>query len=243
MIERNVKFSIVIPAYNEKKYIPRCLDSIVAASTPYKNQVEIIVVLNRCTDRTEEIALSYNCIIVKEDTKNLSKIRNAGAKIARGEILITIDADSWMADNMLNEIEKQLITGKYIGGGVAMQFERVSLGIIASALVLFIPLLIKHGLISGGLFWCFKKDFDVINGFDDNVRIAEDVDFALRLREWGKKCGKTFKTITKPRLMTSCRKFDIFGDWLYVKKPKLVLDYLNLKKQKHADEIYYDIKR
>ena len=106
--EKKVKFSVVIPAHNEEKYIAKCLDSIVKASAPYNDQVEIIVVLNRCTDRTEEIALSYGCVIVREDAKNLSKIRNAGAKIAKGDILITIDADSWMSDTMLIEIEKQI---------------------------------------------------------------------------------------------------------------------------------------
>ena len=96
--ERNMKFSIIIPAYNEEKLLGRCLDSIIAASVPYKGQVEVIVVLNRCTDRTEEIARSYDCIIVTEDRKNMSIIRNAGVKVARGEIIATIDADSRMTD-------------------------------------------------------------------------------------------------------------------------------------------------
>ncbi|WP_371380263.1 glycosyltransferase [Sporomusa aerivorans] len=240
---KKVKFSIVIPAYNEEKYITKCLDSILKASVPYKDQVEIIVVLNRCTDRTEEIALLYGCIIVKEDSKNLSKIRNAGAKVAQGTILVTIDADSWIADNMLAEIESKLITGEYIGGGVVLKTERMSLGIMISAIILFSAIFIKHGLICGGLFWCLKKDFDAINGFDENLRIAEDIDFAIRLRQWGKKCGKKVTNISKPRLMTSCRKFDIFGDWYVIKNPHIILDYLNLNKQKYADKLYYDVKR
>jgi len=241
--QAKLKFSIIIPAYNEEGYIKKCLDSVIAASSPYKDQVEVIVVLNRCTDRTEEIALSYNCVIVKEDSRNLSKIRNAGAKVARGNILITIDADSWMAENMLVEIEKQLMSGKYIGGGVALKTERLSLGIMISAIILFSAILIKHGLICGGLFWCFKRDFEAISGFDEKLRIAEDIDFAIRLRHWGEKCGKKVMNISKPRLMTSCRKFDRLGDWYMIKKPEIILDYLNFKKQKYADELYYDFKR
>lgn len=71
--EQHVKFSIIIPAHNEEKYIGRCLDSIVAASTPYKDQVEVIVVLNRCNDGTEEIAKSYHCVTLQNENKNLSK--------------------------------------------------------------------------------------------------------------------------------------------------------------------------
>jgi len=181
-INKNIKFSIIIPAHNEELLLGRCIDSIIAASAPYKDQVEIIVVLNRCTDRTEEIALSYHCILVKEDSKNMSKIRNAGAKAAKGEILVTIDADNRITDNMLTEIEKQLLTGIYIGGGVNMKPERVSLGIIATVLIC-IPFFIKYGFVSAGLFWCYKKDFDAINGFDENLRMGEDLDFGLRLKK------------------------------------------------------------
>ncbi|MEW6183642.1 MAG: glycosyltransferase [Bacillota bacterium] len=241
-IERKIKFSIIIPAYNEEKLIKRCLDSIVAASAPYKDRVEIIVVLNRCTDRTEEIALSYNCIIAKEDSKNMAKIRNAGAKAARGEIIVTIDADNWMTGNMLTEIEKHLKTGRYIGGGVRGKLERISLGIIASLLV-FIPLFIKYGNVSVGLFWCYKKDFDAINGFNENLRMGEDIDFALRLKKWGKKSGKKYGTITKATMMTSCRKWDMFGDWSLFKQPKLVWGILKGDVEEFADECFYDIKK
>ncbi len=48
--------------------------------------------------------------------------------------------------------------------------------------------LIKYGLISVGLFWCYKKDFKSINGFNENLRIGEDADLAMRLKKWGKKC-------------------------------------------------------
>jgi glycosyltransferase involved in cell wall biosynthesis len=240
--KQDIKFSIVIPAYNEEKLIRRCLDSILAASAPYKGQVEVIVVLNRCTDRTEEIALSYNCVITKEDTKNMSKIRNAGAKIARGEILITIDADNWITDNMLTEIDKKLMTGKYIGGGVKMKPERLSLSLIATILV-FIPFFARYRWVSAGLFWCYKKDFEAINGFNENLRMAEDLDYGLRLKKWGHKCGKKYTTVSRAHMITSTRKADIHGDWMLFKHPKWLLGVLKGNVEKFADEIFYDIKR
>ncbi|MHB8126216.1 MAG: glycosyltransferase family 2 protein [Desulfitobacteriaceae bacterium] len=240
--EKNTKFSIIIPAYNEEKLIGRCLDSIVAASVPYKDQVEVIVVLNRCTDRTEEIALSYDFVVIaKEDSKNMSKIRNAGAKVARGEIIATIDADNGMTDNMLTEIEEKLLSGKYIGGGVKWKFERLSLAILLTGLIL-IPIIIKYRGVTCGIFWCYKKDFNAINGFNENQRMLEDVDFGLRLKKWGQKCGKKYGTITKAQIIVSMRKVDMYGDWFFFKHPKWQLAYMKGNVEKYADEVFYDLR-
>ncbi|PEX50173.1 glycosyl transferase family 2, partial [Bacillus cereus] len=138
-LKKDIKFSIIIPAHNEEKYIRKCLDSIAKASETYKDQTEVIVVLNRCTDKTEEIAKSYNCITLKNNDKNLSKIRNTGAQIASGEMIITIDADTQMTESMLSNVDKYLTSGKYIGGGTTGKFERISLGIFVSAILLIIP--------------------------------------------------------------------------------------------------------
>lgn len=150
--QKDVKFSIIIPAHNEEKYIRKCLDSIAKASEAYKEQTEVIVVLNRCTDQTEEIAKSYNCITLKNEDKNLSKIRNAGAEIASGEIIVTLDADTIMTESLLSNVDKYLSSGKYIGGGVNGKFERMSFGIFFSAMLIIIPLLFKYGAVSVGIF-------------------------------------------------------------------------------------------
>ncbi|MFL1997205.1 glycosyltransferase [Lysinibacillus sp. 1P01SD] len=239
MEKEDLKISIIIPAHNEEKYIGKCLESVSRASKLYKNQVEIIVVLNRCTDRTEEIAKSYDCIIVKNNDKNLSKIRNAGVEIASGEIIVTIDADTQMNEHVLSKAQENLISGKYIGGGVTGKFERMSLGIFVSTLLLIGPLLFKYGAISVGIFWCYKKDFQSINGFNENMLMAEDADFAKRLKVWGKKNGKKYGTIQNG-MLTSTRKFDKHGDWVLLKRPKMILAYLKGTDQKYADEAYYE---
>ncbi|MEH7122425.1 glycosyltransferase [Bacillus sp. JJ1532] len=237
--KEEIKFSIIIPAHNEEKYIGKCLESISKASKLFNNQVEIIVVLNRCTDRTEEIAKSYKCITIKNNDKNLSKIRNAGVEIARGEIIVTIDADTQMNEHVLSKVEENLATGKYIGGGVTGKFERMSLGIFVSTLLLIGPLLFKYGAISVGIFWCYKKDFNSIKGFNENMLMAEDADFAKRLKVWGKKKGKKYGTIQNG-MITSSRKFDKHGDWVLLKRPKMILAYLKGTDQKYADEAYYE---
>jgi glycosyltransferase involved in cell wall biosynthesis len=235
------KFSVLIPARNEENFLPRCLDSIKAAATPFPDQVEIVVALNRCTDRTEEIAVKCGAKVVREDGRNLAKIRNSAAKAATGEIIVTIDADSRMTSNMLMEIDRLLQTGKFIGGGVVIRPERWSLGIFVTVMLLAVLLLWKR--VSGGLFWCLREDFEAIGGFRENLVSLEDLDFAKRLKVYGKSQGKRFTTIRKAHIVTSCRKWDTFGDWYLLLNPRLVRRLLRGESQEEADHFYYNVER
>ena len=241
-----MKFSIIIPAHNEEKYIGTCLESIKHASKSYKDDVEIIVVLNRCTDKTETIALSYGATVVGDDSRNLSKIRNAGAKHATGDILITIDSDSWMSENMLLKIDKALQSNKYIGGGVPIKPERYSMGIIVT--FIFVISIIKLLGLAGGLYWCYRKDFEKIGGFNEDLLIGEDLDFAQRLKYYGKQQKRRFITLPKVFIGTSMRKLDKFGDWYLFGSMLSFLKNLKALKRgeysdKHhqfADKYFYD---
>ena len=235
------KFSVLIPARNEENFLPRCLDSIKVAAVPFPDQVEIIVALNRCTDRTEEIALKHGAKVVREDGRNFARIRNAAAKSATGEIIVTIDADSQMTANMFVEIDRLLQTGKFIGGGVVIRPERWSLGIFVTVMLLAVLLFWRR--VSGGLFWCLRKDFEAIGGFNESLVSLEDLDFGKRLKAYGKSQGKRFKTIRKAHIVTSCRKWDTFGDWYLLLNPRLVRRLLRGKSQEEADHFYYDVER
>jgi glycosyltransferase involved in cell wall biosynthesis len=235
------RLSILIPARNEEKFLPQCLASIRTAVRSYPGQVEIIVAVNRCTDRTEQIAITHDAKVVHENAKCLASIRNAAAKVATGEIIVTIDADSRMTANMLSEIDRLLWTGRYIGGGVMVLPERWSVGIVATAVILS-AVMLRHR-VSGGLFWCLRKDFEAIGGFNENYVSVEDLDFAKRLKVHGKATGRRFKTITKAHIVTSCRKFDTFGDWYLVRNLGLVRRIFTGKSRKDADDFYYDVKR
>lgn len=234
-----MKFSIVIPARNEAASIGACLDSIKEAAAAFRGEVETIVVLNRCTDETGAIALSHGALIARDDCKNLSKIRNAGVRAGSGDIVVTIDADSTMSPNMLSEISRRLDTGRFIGGGVPIRPERLSLGIILSGLLIHCML---PGL-SAGLFWCRRCDFDAIGGFDEKLRVGEDVDFARRLREHGRKAGKRFFTLRGTHIVTSCRKFDRFGDWFILKRPLLLWRAVHGQDSGFGDQLFYDFER
>jgi glycosyltransferase involved in cell wall biosynthesis len=241
-----MKFSIVIPAHDEERCLGECLASCRAAGDDYAGKVETIVVLNRCTDRTEDVAREAGARVVREDRRNLSAVRNAGARVAGGEFLLTIDADSRMAPTTLGEADKALSSGRYIGGGVPIRPERLSAGIVLTGLALFLWL-VPPG-ISAGLFWCRRRDFEEIGGFDEGRTIAEDVDFALRLRAHGRRCGKRFGTLWCAPVVTSCRKFDRFGDWFALKmmlrNPLAVRNAIRSGNNTDlANRLFYDFRR
>jgi glycosyltransferase involved in cell wall biosynthesis len=237
-----MKFSVVIPAHNEEELIGKCLAGIAAAREESGEPVEVIVALNRCTDRTESIARESGALVVCEDAKNLSLIRNAGAAAASGDVIVTIDADSVMSRNTFCEIRRLLESGRYIGGGTRIIPERFSPGIILSGL--FIALFVAWRRIpSAGLFWCRREDFEAIGGFNSKMLTVEDLDFAQRLKAHGAKQGKRYGTLWRAHIITSCRKFDRLGDWFVLREPGTLLRLLRGTHQEEADRFYYDYKR
>lgn len=239
-----MKISIIIPAHNEEKYIDRCLSSIKAQLIPYELQVEIIVVLNRCTDRTEEIARSYGTSIVTDNSKNLSAIKNAGVAHTKTEWVVTIDADSWMSKGVLAEIYRHANTPNALGGGIRIKPERLSLGIVVGYGMMLIPAFFLG--LSFGLYWFKKSDFDAIGGFDEKRHIAEDVDFLKRLKLHGYKTGRKHKIISLESITTSCRKFDEFGDWHFVRifgNPCRVHRAISGAERDYLDKNWYEVKR
>lgn len=229
--------SIITPAHNEEQFIEKNLCSVKTATKEVDEDIEHIVVLNRCTDKTGEIAARFGAKVIIEDSKNMSRIRNKGVEACKGNIVVTLDADSQMAPNMLVEVKKNLDSGKYIGGGVKILPERISLGIIFS-LAVVAPFVLWHR-VSAGMFWCLKKDFEAIGGFDENLACIEDIDFGKRLKKYGKDYGKRYYTIRNSHIVTSCRKFDQFGDWYFVRNPMVVYRVFK-RDQKQADQFYYD---
>jgi glycosyltransferase involved in cell wall biosynthesis len=206
-----MQFSVVVPAHNEELLLPNALKSIDVAADQVERDVEVIVVANRCTDATVDIASAAGALVVEDDSRNIAAVRNAGAAVATGDVLMTVDADCMMSPLTFCEIERLLGTGRFVGGGTKVLPERRSAGIRATyALMEVVAFLTRLG---GGLFWCPRSDFEALTGFNESLLLAEDLDFARRLRAHGKRTSRRFTIMRAAPIVASCRKFNRFGDW------------------------------
>lgn len=206
--------SVIIPAHNEERYIKRCIRSVRQAANKYQGETEIIVVCNRCTDRTDIIARKYGARVFYNEDRCIAKVRNTGIRMAKGEIIITIDSDNRMTTGTIREIVSMINSGVYIGGGAPMRFERYSFPLALNDLMCRVSFRLT-GLYCG-IFWAEKKTFESIGGFVEQ-KAMEDVATARKLKKYGKKHGKKYGCLKHNYLINSTRKFDALGDWLYFK--------------------------
>ena len=240
-------FSVVIPAHNEEQYLGSCLAAVKkAAAAVLPCRTEIIVVANRCTDKTAEIAEKASAVVLQNDDKCISSIRNTGVRAAKGKIVVTVDADTLMPEGTLREIRSMLRTGRYIGGGANPKFDRMSPGIFCSTLYVawnLLPVMMReHAYLSGALFWFRKADFERVGGFDESLISLEDMDFARRMNLLGRAEGKHWGTLKQSRPVTSSRKFDQFGDWYLIRNRKLTKQIFTGRDRAAADSFYYHVR-
>lgn len=106
-----MKISVVIPAYNEEKYIKACLDSLMAQE---EMPDEIIVVNNNSTDRTEAIVKKYPVILITEKKKGTIAARNRGFNEAKYDIIARTDADTIVPADWVKKIKKSFQDRKLI---------------------------------------------------------------------------------------------------------------------------------
>ncbi|MBP7187557.1 MAG: glycosyltransferase [Ruminococcus sp.] len=209
-----VHVSVVIPAHNEEKYVARCIRSIKNAADVFGGNVEIIVVCNRCTDKTAEIAESLGARVIFNEDRCIAKVRNTGIFAAKGQMVMTIDCDNRMTKGTIREAWRLLRSGRYIGGGAPIRFERYSLALWLNDIMCRAAFCVT-GLYCG-IFWAEKRSFEAIGGFVDK-RAFEDAETAKKLKKYGKAQGKKYTVLRKNHLINSTRKYDEMGDWMYFK--------------------------
>jgi hypothetical protein len=99
------------------------------------------------------------------------------------------------------------------------------------------------GRVGGVMYWCLRRDFDAIGGFDEALVCAEDLEFAHRLRRHGAATGRRFANLRGVPVTVCCRKFDSFGDWHmlgFFARPRTVIGSIRGTDTSFADEYYYD---
>jgi glycosyltransferase involved in cell wall biosynthesis len=199
-----IKISVIIPAFNEEKFLGNCLLSL--KEQDFKD-FEIIVVDNNSTDKTREIAKQFGVILVPEKKQGVAFARNKGAKIAKGEILVFTDADTILPKNWLSRIKEEFERDKeLIAFGGSCQFYSGPISARLASKFLLKPFLFLDKFFSGGfnLMGCnmaIKKEaFFEVGGFNENLKLNEDVEISYRLRKMGKvKFDPNFKVKTSGR--------------------------------------------
>ncbi|MBU3952349.1 MAG: glycosyltransferase [Proteobacteria bacterium] len=180
------KVSVIIPTFNEEKYLPLCLESISNLSWP-EDRLEVIVVDNGSQDKTCEIAAAFNARVLTDKTKNVSGLRNLGAKYASGQILAFLDADCIVSPDWLMAAEKYFYDEKIVAWGSPPQIDSDATWVQKawylirekSSLPETVPWLESMN------FFVRKEKFTHLNGFDESLVTCEDVDFSYRISSHG----------------------------------------------------------
>ena len=196
--------SFIVPAHDEECLIGATLDALVATTARLSTNTEIIVVVDASTDATAEIARRSGAIVIEVDHRHIAATRNAGAAIARGDLLIFVDADT-LADAPVIEAAQQAIESGAIGGGCAVRLqeplsrsERIAQG--------FFSWLLRSTRIAPGCFlFVSRSAFDAIGGFDETWYAGEDVAMSRALAKHGR-----FVILREP-VLTSARKLRTYS--------------------------------
>ena len=105
-MEKNIKVSIIVPAYNVEGYIEDCLNSLIKQTL---QEIEIIVINDGSTDKTGEIIAKFakkdsRIIAITQENKGLSGARNTGLEIVKGEYIGFVDSDDWVDSNYFEKL-------------------------------------------------------------------------------------------------------------------------------------------
>lgn len=210
--------SLVIPAYNESKLLPRLLGTVDVAREEFAggpDNIEVIVADNASTDETAAIASARGCKVASVQKRSIAAARNGGARLANGEILCFVDADMRIHPSTFNKVVETLDDGRFVAGSTGGTFERWSTGIALTYAVVKPALILFR--IDTGVVFCRREDFDTVGGYDECRPIGEDVAFLMALRALGRTRRQRLVRIPKVGTIISTRKFDQHGDWHFLR--------------------------
>ncbi len=227
-----MKISLIIPAYNEEKYIEECLLSVQKNGDQL---FEVIVINNASTDRTAIIVKKFpNVRLINEEKRGLPFARNRGIAEAKGDILAFIDADTKLPPNWVKQIISTLedkntisLSGPYI----YFDFSFIKKFFVWMYwLILAWPTYLITGYMSVlGNFVVRKSAIKKIGGFNNEILFyGDDTDIAKRLSHLGKvKFSLSFIMYTSARrlkgegIMSTAYKYVVNFLWIvFINKPK-----------------------
>ena len=198
---------------------------------------EIIVADDASTDRTVAVAEAHGARVVRVAHRQIAATRNAGARAARGELFIFVDADTIVAEPVVHAAVEAMRCGA-VGGGAAVAFEP---DVPRYARMLIPPLGWIYrtlGLAAGCFLFCSREAFAAVGGFDETFFGAEEVVMSRALRAIGP------FVILKHAVMTSGRKLRTHsGVEVLAIFVRMALRGTNAVKQRQGMELWYAKRR
>ena len=204
--------SVIVPAHNEEDYLGATLDALNRQEYP---ACEIVVVANGCSDRTADVAREKCHRLVTLSQKGLGVSRNLGARMATGELLVFLDADTILQPDALRTIAENF-TERDAGGTLKGQPDssRFAYRLIYWLKNFIHRFVVRNG--SSGVIICWKKQFMSVGGFDEHLELRENSELIRRLKRFG-----GYKYIGTTPATTSMRRYERRGVgrivWLWIK--------------------------
>jgi glycosyltransferase involved in cell wall biosynthesis len=192
--------SFIVPAYNEELELPGALAAIRAAAEASGQPYEIIVADDASTDATAQIAKSAGAVVVPVNHRQIAATRNAGARKAKGDIFIFVDADTFISPGHVAGVQAALAAG-CAGGGARMSTDgSVPLWGRIFVQVFSAFYFTAANLGAGAFLFTTRKNFEAVGGFDKRLFAGEEVFFTQALKKLGR-----FRLLADP-VVTSGRK-------------------------------------
>ncbi len=211
-----MSISVIVPAYNEEKYLGETLKSIYRSVDFLQKKdsvsTEVIVVDNESTDSTSAIAISFGATIVKETKHNVAAVRNAGAKVAKGDVLVFVDADTIVPEELLSRISEHLASPTCFGGAVDID-HRPAKTSVKIYLQVWRILGELAGMAQGATQFCRSDVYAPLHGYDELLYMGEDVDFFWRMKRLAKRSKGNVCFIQDIQVIPSTRRFDQWSFW------------------------------
>ncbi|MDH5784646.1 MAG: glycosyltransferase [Chromatiales bacterium] len=206
----SVDYSIIIPAYNEERWLPQTLAALRQAMATTPLDGELIVVDNNSSDATARVASEGGAAVVFEPINQISRARNAGVSVAQGRYLIFVDADTAITPELLQQALYNLQHG-CCGGGVLVAFDQKLRLDMRIGLALWNAISRQRRWAAGCFVYALREGFEAVGGFSQKVYASEEIWFSRAMRRWGRKRGMEFSIIEEHTALSSGRKLQWYS--------------------------------